>query len=126
MKATELSPQIWNSIADELDRVQAPREIVFGKVVRRDATKKVIYLEQFGNLAIPLVTFGFRFEYYDTDATGAVQKRADPTGTNEALQTKLIMPRVGQTAVILDPGGQHRFPVCIGVIQSSEFWLGEE
>lgn len=125
MEAQELSPRIWQGIADEIDRSRAPREIVFGAVVKRDTAKKVIFLEQYGSLAIPLVTLTFGFEYYDTDAAGIVQKKADTSETNQAFQTKIIVPRIGQIAVVLDPGGQHRFPLCVGVIQSTGFWQGE-
>lgn len=123
--ATELSPEIWNAVADSIDRSQAPREITFAKVAKRDQAKKLVWVEEFGNLGIPLVTFTSGFAYYDTDATGAVNKKEDRTGKNDAYHTQIIAPRVGQMVVILDPGGQHRFPICVGVLQSSGFWQGE-
>jgi hypothetical protein len=125
MRADDLSPGVWNGIAEEINRAQSPREIVFGKVVKRDTVNKLIWLESFGNLAIPLVSFGFGFSYYDTDQLGTVNKRDDPSGTNPALQTKLLVPSIGETAVILNPGGQHRFPLCVGVVRSTRFWTGE-
>lgn len=123
--ADELSPDLWRAIADGIDRSMPPREIVFGRVVKREELRKLIWLEEYGNLAIPLVAFAFGFAYYDTDATGAINRKADPTGTNEAYQTTLLVPRIGQTAIILDPGGQRRFPLCVGVIQSRGYWQGE-
>jgi len=125
MEATRLSPELVNGIGREIERATANFEIVFGKVTKRDDTKKVIWLEQYGDLAIPLVSFVTGFSYYDTDASGYLQLRRDPTGENAAFQTTIITPRVGQMAVILDPGGQHRFPLCVGVIQSTGYWQGE-
>ena len=124
--ADDLSPDVWNGIAREINRAQAPREIYFGRVQKRDELRRVIWLEEYGNLAIPLVAFAFGFSYYDTDETGQVNKKEDTSGTNTAYQTRLLVPRVGQTAVILDPGGQHRFPLCVGVIQSNGYWQGED
>lgn len=123
--ATDLSPEIWNGIARAIDQGQALREIVLGTVVKRDDVQKLVWVAEFGDLAIPLAAFASGFSYYDTDVAGVVQKKEDTTGTNDALKTKLITPQVGEIAVVLDPGGQHRFPVCVGVIQSTGFWQGE-
>lgn len=123
--ASDLAPEIWNGIADAIDESRANREIVFGKVVKRDEANKLIWLQEYGGLAIPLAALTFGFAYYDTDQNGAVTKKEDRTGTNDSFHTKIIVPRIGQMAVILDPGGQHRFPICVGVIQSTNYWQGE-
>ena len=127
MKADELSPSVWNAIADGLERARnGGRQVTFGKVVKRDTRHKLIWLEAYGNLAIPLAAFAFGFAYYDTDNTGHVIRREDTTDKNTNFQTHIIVPHAGQTAVVLDPGGLKRFPICVGVIQSTNFWQGED
>jgi hypothetical protein len=126
LRADELHSDIWNRIGTMIDRTRARPEIRFGKVVRRDERRRLVWLEDYGDLAIPLVAFHFGFSYYDTDETGQPQLRSDPSGDNTSYQTKLLVPKVGERVVILDSGGAKRFPFCVGVIQSSEYWQGED
>ena len=119
MRATDLAPEIWNAIADEIRRQSSPREIYFTKVMKVDAKRKVIWVQDFGHMAIPLVGHCYSFDYYDTTATGAVQKKN--------AKAEVVMPKVGQMVVILDPWGAKRFPICIGVLLSkAEHSLWEE
>jgi hypothetical protein len=118
MQASDLSPAIWNAIADEIRRQTSEREIYFVKVTKSDTKRHVIWCQDFGSMAIPLVGHAYGFDYYDTSGTDVMKK----TGTVE-----VVCPRVGQTVVILDPWGAKRFPICIGVILSkSEHSLWEE
>lgn len=128
MEANRLAANIWNAILEAIRSEQMPREITFGKVHHRDVANMVIWVEEFGDTAIPLAAFESGFAYYDTDATGAVNKRYDASDGDPAYKTHLIVPRVGQTAVIANPWGNGRFPVCIGVLQSTpgSFWQGEK
>lgn len=122
MRASDLSPAIWNSIADLVQRSQSSREIFFCKVTRADKVRKLVWTDDFGGTAIPMVAHTFSFSYFDTTSSD-VQKRDDPD--NPAHQTQIIVPKVGQTIVVLDPWGAKRFPFCIGVIQSkSGYWEG--
>lgn len=132
--ATDLSGELWNSIADQIARSASPREIYFVKVKKADKKKLLIWTEDFGDMGIPLVSFTTTFAYFDTQPTGAnvvagtplptkKVKREDKTQVNPAFQATLICPKVGQTVVVLDPWGAKRFPFCIGVIQSKQgFW----
>jgi hypothetical protein len=121
MQADALSPDIWNAIAREMERLSTAREVHVGKVIKRDTLKKHVWLEAFGEVAIPIVALSFGFDYFDTQPTGNATKR-----TLDATDMRLTMPTVGQTVVVLDPGGNRRFPMCIGVIQSSSgYWQGE-
>lgn len=136
MIAHNLSRQIWNGIADLVGRNRGQREIYFVKVARADAKKNLIWVKDFGELAIPLVSHGYSFAYYDTIPVGNVTsgqpvdtnfiRREDKTNTNKNFQTEVICPKKGDLVVVLDPWGAKRFPVCIGLIQSSSgFWEGE-
>jgi len=129
MEANSLSPGIWNAIAEMVARNAAPGEISFHNVRKRDVAKKIIWVEEFGETSIPLVTFDFNFAYYDTQPSGSVTKRYDATAdeSDPAYHAKLLVPRVGQKVAILNPSGNRRFPVCIGVVQSmpGSYWSGE-
>jgi hypothetical protein len=134
MHATELSPEIWNAISDLMHRVVPGREITFGKVVKRDRIKKLIWLKEFGDLSIPLCYFTNSVHYFDTVPVGVVtsgqpvntelRERKDPdlNLTHQRYWTKVQTPRVGQMAVILNSRGTDKFPICIGVIQSKGYW----
>lgn len=128
MEADQLSGDIWNAIADMVRRSTAPREIVYSNIKKVDKKNKVIFVEDYSETPIPLTSFAYTFAYFDTLSTGVVQKRYDPTsGSDPAYLVTPVMPRVGQRAIILDPRGNGRFPVCIGVIVSEKgsYWQGE-
>ena len=131
--ATDLSPDIWNAIADLVARSSSSREVFFVKVKKVDKINKTIFVEDFGDIGIPLVSFNTSFSYVDTEPVGNAvsgspigtrrMKREDTTQTNPALQTVLVMPKVGELVVVLDPWGGKRFPICIGVLHSKAgFW----
>lgn len=134
MQATDLSPEIWNAIADLVTRSQSSREIYFVTVKSRDAVRKLIYVEDFGDIGIPLVAHHLSYSYFDTQPTGAnvvagvplptkSVKREDVTQQNPAFRTEIVLPAVGQLVVVLDPWGAKRFPICIGQIHSkSGYW----
>lgn len=128
MEADGLSPGIWEAIADLVRRQAAPGEISFHQVTKRDVAKRVVWVEDFGGNGIPLVHFDYSFAYYDTQAGGVV-KRYDttPDETDPAYRVKVLVPRVGQTVAILNPSGNRRFPVCVGIVQSvpGSYWQGE-
>lgn len=137
MKATDLSDEIWNAIADLVGRSQGQRELYFVRITKVDKSKLLIWTEDFGDLAIPLVAFKTSFSHFDTQPTGAnvvagvplptkLFKRSDSTGQNPVYQTQIVPPQVGEVAVVLDPWAAKRFPICIGIIQSKTgFWEGE-
>lgn len=132
--ASDLAGSIWNAISDLVARSQQPREIYFARVTKADKIRNLIWTEDFGGLAIPLVSHTYSFSYFDTIpdtadlGTGVVakhlQKREDPA--NPLYRTAIICPSKGDTVVILDAFGAKRFPICVGVIQSKTgFWEGE-
>jgi len=135
MEATNLSADVWNAIYDAIRRMSPPREVTFGKVVKRDAKKRLVWLQEFGDLSIPLVHFSYTFEHFDTEPTGVATEgapistkktlRRDVTETNPHYQVKVMVPKVGQTVCVLNPNGTRRFPMCVGVIQSKDYWRGE-
>lgn len=135
MQASDLSPEIWNAIADLIDRSKSAREVYFVKVVKADKERGLIWVKDFGDMAIPLVAHNYRFSYYDTQPTGANVTAGVPLPTKKVLRAdddnpvyraQIVPPKVGQLVVILDPWGAKRFPICIGPVQSKQgYWEGE-
>lgn len=127
MEADALTPALWNAIADAISRALPGRNMSFGRVIKRDVTDKVVWLEEFGETAIPLCAFDSSFAYYDTQQDGTVKRREDKGDTDAAFRTKMLVPKVGQLVVIIDLFGNRRFPVCVGVLQSKlgSYWQGE-
>jgi hypothetical protein len=136
MRATDLSKNVWNALAGYVNRSQSPREVYYATVTRNDLLKKLVWVSEFGDVAIPLVAHKEAFVYYDTVPVGNVtsgqpvktkqERRADPKHTNANLLTEVVCPAVGDLVVIMDPWGSKRFPICIGTIQSKAgFWEGD-
>lgn len=135
MRATDLSPEIWNAIADLVAKSGTPREHFFVKITRVDKIKKLIWVREFGDLAIPLVSHAFSFSYFDTVPVGnavsgspigtQAQKREDKTQDNPAMRVEIVTPKVGQVAIVIDPSGAKNSPYCVGVVQSKTgYWEG--
>lgn len=123
MIASDLAKGIWNGIADLVQRSQSAREIYYVKVTKSDPLKLLVWADDFGDTAIPLVAHNSSFAYFDTTNTGTSIKREDKSNANPLFQTHLICPKVGDLIVVLDPWGAKRFPICIGTIQSRKgFW----
>jgi hypothetical protein len=116
--ASDLTAEIWNAIADLIQRSQSPREIYFVKVKKVDKKAKLIWADDFGDLAIPLVSHDFSFSHFDTQPSGTLLKRQDTTQTNPAYRVEIVLPKVNQIVIVLDPWGAKRFPICIGTFQS--------
>jgi hypothetical protein len=123
MQADNLTPAIWNAIADQIGRTAQQHEIVFSTVTKTDPTRRLIWTEDYGDMALPLVGFMTTFAYYDTQGDGSVKWCGDNTQTNTAFQTQIVMPKVGDVAVVLDLAGARTYPICIGISLSEYgFW----
>lgn len=133
MIATQLSRYIWNSIADLANRSSSPREIYYCAVTKADPARNLIWAKDFADIAIPLVSFEYAFAYYDTAPTGAnvvagvplptkQVRREDVTHRNKNFKTQIICPKKGDIVVVIDPWGAKRFPICVGLINSTGAW----
>lgn len=117
-------------MADLARRSQSPREVYFSEVVDSDPVKLLIWAKDFGDVAIPLVAFQYAFAYYDTVPVGdahdgepiatSLLRRDDKTHRNKNFLTSVVCPSKGDLAVVLDPWGAKRFPICIGTLASTD------
>lgn len=88
-----------------------------GKVIKRDEDKKLVWLAEFGDQAIPLVALDYEVKYYDTDQLGNTQLKF--------AKVKPLVPKVGQTVVVARELGSRRLPRLIGVLQGTG-WISTE
>lgn len=114
----------WASISSLIEklagRISGKRQdwFVTGKVIKVDAPNRLVYLAEFGDQAIPIVAFDYTMDYYDTDGTGAVQKK---TAT-----VTVKMPKVGDTVVVARELATRRLPRAIGILQGKNWITPEE
>lgn len=96
---------IYDAILAEIPQ----SEVVYGKVVKRDAAKGLVWLKEFGDQPIPLVGFNGHAKVYDTTPTGVRMRKA-----------KILheVPKKGQLVVVLRQLGSRRLPKCVGVVLS--------
>jgi hypothetical protein len=102
-----LSDQDINRIVDMIRNEQMASEVVYGQVVRRDVSRKLIWMKEFGDQPIPLVAMNGTVKVPDTTAGGVVMK---------TVNVKYEVPKIGQTVVVLRQFGSRRLPKCVGVI----------
>lgn len=106
-----LNDQDINTVQRMIDTAIRPSEVVYGKVIRRDEARKLIWMAEFGDQAIPLVGFEGLFKVYDN-------------GSVKHVRIKHEVPKVGQTAVVLRQMGSRRLPKCVGIILSPSGFQG--
>src|SRR3954466_4501383 len=104
MYADQLSDAIWNAIADLVRRSGSQREVYHVTVSKVDKTQKVLWADEFGDIGIPVVVHSLGHTFYDTQPDGTQRKRGEDYETNDAHQAHIIMPKVGDTVVVLDSG----------------------
>jgi hypothetical protein len=90
---------------------------ITGKVIKVDAKNRCIYLEEFGDQAIPLVGFEYEVKYYDETTSGTVVRTAGVT---------MKMPKVRQKVLVAREMGTDRLPRCLGVILGTNWVFTEE
>lgn len=100
-----------------------------GKVIKRDEAKRLVWLEDFGDQAIPLVGFKYEIKYYDETPNGTVGVAvgaAQPfrTRTKTIVVTPQV-PKVGEIVVVAREMGTRRLPRCLGVILGKD-WVTAE
>lgn len=103
----------WASIYALVERATGNPAQFFttGKVVRRDAAKKLVWLAEFGPQAIPVVGFDYEVRYYDTNELGVVNAKL--------AKITVIVPKVGETVLVARELGAQRLPRCLGKIQGT-------
>lgn len=102
----------WNAIYQAIDRAIPPSEVTYGKVVKRDENKKLIWLAEFGDQPIPLVGMNGQVTIYDETPQGVRKK---------TVKIQHEVPKVGELVVVLRQMGVRRLPKCVGVVLSKGF-----
>lgn len=113
-----ISNSEWREIEHLINRLltNAGEAFVQGQVVKRDTSRKVVWLKEFGDTPIPLIAFNYTLKYYDTNELGVVRVR-----TAKAPDIEIEVPKVGETVLIAQHFGSQRLPKCLGVIKSKKY-----
>jgi len=120
-----ISEPEWESIATLVNKLmrQKGEYFVTGKVIQRDEVKKLIWLKEFGDQAIPVVGFDYEVTYYDETPSGVntttVGTGADFKTRAKKAKVKVVVPKIGQSVLVAREFGTRRLPRCLGVIQGT-------
>ena len=120
-----ISEPEWESIANLFNKLMRKKGEYFvtGTVIKRDEVKKLVWLREFGDQAIPIVAFDYEVMYYDETPQGqvttAVGAAADYKTKAKKAKVKVLVPKIGQTVVVAREFGTRRLPRCLGVIQGT-------
>lgn len=108
--------QDFNSVSALVEKLigQKGEYVITGRVIKRDEIRKLVWIAEFGDQAIPLIGFDYTVKYYDTDENGVVNQK------NAKIEIKV--PKLGQTVVVLRELGTRRLPRCVGVLTGQE-WM---
>jgi hypothetical protein len=130
-----ISEPEWASIRNMVETVvgdmagNRASHFTTGKVIKRDETKKLVWLEEFGDQPIPIIGFDYEVKYYyassaglSTPATGGGLPSKTITKT---VKVKVKVPKVGDTVVVAREFGSRRIPRCLGVIQGKGWIVAE-
>ena len=125
----------WQSISSLVERVvmrlvgSKGQYFISGTVIKNDEKKKLVWLKEFGNQAIPVVGHRYKMKYYDetpkgTNAAAAGTASPHKTLTKTVIADVVVPPR-GATVLVVREMGSDRLPRCLGEIQGTD-WLIEE
>lgn len=105
----------WESIGGLVQTVMRKKGgfVAQGVVVGVDEDRRVIFLAGFGRQPIPVFGFKHKLQYYDTEPSGEVKVRY--------AELEPLLPKVGETVLIVKQQGSRRLPKCVGVLQSTGF-----
>lgn len=100
-----------------------------GKVIKRDVSKRLVWLEEFGDQPVPIVAFDYDVKYYDETPNGTTvpaSGSASPFKTKtKTVVTRVRVPNVGDTVLVARELGTRRLPRCLGVIQGKDWLVAE-
>lgn len=120
----------WREIEDFVSRLlaQSGQSFIQGRVIKSDQARKLVWLKELGDQAIPVISFDFQVKYHynepygDTTAVGApVNSRVVVKKTTAySREVEVLAPQPGEIVLVALQLGSHRLPKCIGVVKGSE------
>lgn len=119
-----LSHSDWTEIQNTIRRMasEVGEPFVQGKVIKVDPKNKTVFLAEFGDTPIPLVAHHYQITYNSRDSAGrTVRVKTNPYTTD----VDVLVPRVGEIVLVAQHLGSRALPKCLGVIQSTNYVVGE-
>lgn len=103
---------------------------VTGKVIKNDDKKNLVWLEEFGDQAIPVVAFDYEITVYDETPKGTLAVAAGNVSPYKTKKKKafatVMVPSVGETVLVARELGIRRLPRCLGVLQGRDWIISED
>lgn len=115
-----LSQSDWREIQKEVNRLiaQVGEPFVQGEVVKNDQANRLVWLKEFGDQPIPMISFDYQVKYYYQNTTGNMVPRTTKAHSKEV---EILVPRIGETVLVARHMGSRRLPKCLGVIKSTDY-----
>lgn len=119
-----ISQRDWQQIQKYVEKRMAEAGEYFtqGIVIKNDQQNNLVWLKEFGDLAIPVFAFDYQVKYYYEDTSGNMQPRLTKPYDREV---SVLVPQVGETVLIARQLGSRNLPKCLGVIRSAEILGGD-
>jgi hypothetical protein len=99
---------------------------ISGDVVKRDVEKKLVWIEELGSQAIPVVAFDYTVRYYDMQPTGSAGAYAGSQTVAKTATAQVVIPKVGDNILVVCERGNRRLPRCLGKIQGRDWFTVED
>jgi hypothetical protein len=112
---------IANHVELEVGRLVGRRRdpFIVCAVKGRDQRKKLIWVKEFGDQPIPLVTFRHIIEYFDESPRGTVCSFM--TYRKTGVTVEVFVPELDDLVLIVRDMSYDGHPYCLGVIQSIDY-----
>lgn len=110
----------WREIQKEVNRLiaQVGEPFVQGEVVKNDQANRLVWLKEFGDQPIPMISFDYQVKYYYQNPAGNMVPRTTKAHTKEV---EILVPRIGEIVLVARHMGSRRLPKCLGVIKSTDY-----
>lgn len=89
-----------------------------GVVIKNDKLRKVVWLKEFGDTPIPLISFDHQVKYSYKETTGITTVKRTKAYSKDV---EILVPQVGDTVLVAQHFGTQRLPKCLGVIKSHHY-----
>ena len=111
----------WESIRSLVLQVAGQKRgepFVLGKVQKVDEKNDLIWVSEFGDQPIPMLSHNYHVKYYDTRTDGVV--------VTKKVKVEIDLPKKNELVLIACEWGTQRLPRCLGILPPSTAWVIEE
>jgi hypothetical protein len=111
----------WESIRNLVLQIAGQKRgeaFVLGKVQKTDQKQGLIWVAEFGDQPIPMLSHNYKVRYYDT--------RHDGVLVTKEVKAQIVLPKKNELVLIACEWGTQRLPRCLGILPPKPNWVIEE